>query len=187
MIMPGGQVEAITTVEGFRRLDPVGPADSWGTDSWSPSWSEQRWSELSFGRRIAVGAFSLVGGATIGALATINHQVQATVVGVSVPIGLILGLVVVTAVLAGLRMIFDTRHASGFAALGVLGVIGVLSLESPGGSVLIPVSALAYYWIYGPVLIAAAVLAWPKFGRSVRDKIVVSTETTPDPKGSPAT
>lgn len=185
--MSGGQVEPITTVEAFRRLDPHDRADPWSTGSRSPAWSEQSWGELSFGARVAASVLSLLGGATIGALGTINHQIQPVVAGVTAPLGLLVGLVVVSAVLVGLRMIFDTRHLAGFAALGVLGVIGILSLESPGGSVLIPASTLAYYWIYGPVLIAAAVLAWPKLGRPARDKIVVTSETTSEPKGSPAT
>lgn len=169
MIMPGGQIEPITNVEAFRRLDTPRPVI-------------RAWADQSLRSRIFGSAIALLAGAAVGALTTVNHQSQLTVAGVELPAGLIAGLVVVATILVGLRLLFDTRHMPGFAALGILGVIALLSLESAGGSVLIPDTTAAYYWIYGPVAIATAVLAWPKFAHPSRDRIV----RQPAVKGTPA-
>ncbi|MCU1637991.1 MAG: mycothiol biosynthesis protein [Microbacteriaceae bacterium] len=169
MFMPGGQIEPIRTVESFRRLDRHRTLPR--------PWAEQPWRI-----RILGVAAALLGGAAVGALATVAHQTRSSIAGIDVPVGLIVGLLIVAALLAGLRILCDTRHLSGFAALGILGTIAALSLESAGGSVLIPDTVPAYYWIYGPVIIAAVVLAWPKFGQLERDKI----DRTPQPKGTPA-
>lgn len=169
MTQPGGQVEPITTIETFRRVDVDAPRTV-------------TWADLTLGSRLLACAIALVVGGSVGALATVTHQAQIRVGEVNVPGGLIVGLVVVAALLAGFRILSETRTVCGFAAIGVLGTIGILSLESTGGSVLIPDSPLSYYWLYGPAIITALVLAWPKLERRGRDKI----ETPHQPKGSPA-
>ena len=158
MLMPGGQVEPITTVERYRRDDE-------GANH------HVEWAHTSLRSKMLASVVAVGAGAVIGALATVSHQATVDLAGVSVPIGLIGGLFVVVAVLVGLRLIFRTRILSALTATGLLGMIGLLSLESPGGSVLVPASTLAYYWLYGPALIAFLVLAWPQIARRGRVRI----------------
>jgi len=155
IVMSGGQVDEVEGVEVFRRDGPARIRSGWA--------------DYRRGERVLACAIALLVGATVGALGTVNHQVTTDPFGI--PVGLLVGLVVVAALLVGARLVFDNRVVTGFSATGLLGVIGVLSLESAGGSVLVPASNLAYAWIYGSVLIAALVLAWPKLTLPARDKI----------------
>ncbi len=140
------------------------------------------WAGLGVGARIAALVVALAGGAAVGALGTVVFQAALVVGAVRVPLGLIAVMVVVAGLLVGLRLVFQSRYVAAAAAVGMIGVITVLSQESPGGSVLIPAFPLSYVWVYGPVLIAAAVLAWPDLARIRRVRIaeaVVETKGTP--------
>lgn len=169
MIAPGGQIEPIERTETFRPEAPPGA-------------SLVPWSDYSGRGKAASAAVALAAGAAVGAIGTLGHQRSASLFGQEIPGGVTVALIAVTAVLIGLRVIYDTRVVAGFAAAGILGVIALLSRESTGGSVLIPATAVAYYWIYGPVVIAALVLAWPRIVQLPRDKIAPLSE----PKGPPA-
>ena len=169
IVLPGGQVEPIASVERFHRLDDHRPI--------VPSWSDS-----GAGARVLACAVALLAGISVGALATVIHQTDGSILGADLPLGLVAGLAVIAAVLAGLRLVFDNRIMPGFAALGILGAIGLLSFESAGGSVLIPDNLLGNVWVYGPVFIAALVLAWPSLGRAERRRIGVRQ----GPKGHPA-
>ena len=158
MLMPGGQVEPITTVERFRR-DDEGASH------------HVEWAHTSLRSKLLASVVAVGSGAVIGALATVSHQATVDIAGIAIPLGLVGGLFVVAAVLAGLRLVFRTRILPALTAGGLLGMIGLLSLESPGGSVLVPASTLAYYWLYGPALIAFLVLAWPQIARRGRVRI----------------
>jgi hypothetical protein len=114
-------------------------------------------------------------GVAIGALTTVSHGAGVEVAGASVPVGLIGGLAVIAVILAGLRILVATRLVTIAGALGVLGSIALLSLESAGGSVLVPASPVAYWWVYGPPVIAAVVLAWPRVGPRTRGRIGASS------------
>jgi N-acetyl-1-D-myo-inositol-2-amino-2-deoxy-alpha-D-glucopyranoside deacetylase len=165
MAMSGGQVDEIGSVEAFRREGhPVAHLD---------------WSDYSRRARVLACVLAASVGAALGALGTVNHQVSIDLFGTSVPIGLVLALIVVTATLVGLRLIFDNRIVVGVASLALLVVIAVLAAESAGGSVLIPDSTIAYGWLYGSVIVVAVVLAWPKLSHPSRVTIVGSTQ----PKG----
>ena len=169
MIAPGGQVEQITRTEVFRPAAGDSPVIL-------------PWIEYGLRGKLAGSAIALAAGVAVGAVATVSHQSSVLLFGVGIPVGIIVALLAVTALLVGLRVLFDTRIVAGSAAVGILGVIALLSLESQGGSILIPATPVAYYWIYGPVLVAALVLAWPRIVRPTRDKI----EATTEPKGPPA-
>lgn len=152
VVAPDGTSRPIAAVEGYRPSEADGkPAATW--------------SELGAGWRIVGLTVALIGGIAIGALGTVVFQSGITVAGLEVPAGLIAALAVAAAILSGLRLVFRSRLMPGSAAVGMLGIISLLSLESSGGSVLIPVGTLSYYWIYGPVVIALLVLGWPNLGR----------------------
>lgn len=163
LVMSGGQIDEIGSVEAFRREGhPVAYLD---------------WSDYGRRARILACALAAVVGATLGALGTVNHQVGIDLFGPSVPIGLVLALLVVTTTLVGLRLIFDNRVVVGFASVALLVVIAVLAAESTGGSVLIPDSTIAYGWLYGTVIVVAVVLSWPKLSHPRRGKIGGSTQS----------
>ncbi|MFP7832751.1 PIG-L family deacetylase [Marisediminicola sp. LYQ134] len=166
LTLSGGQPVPITSVESFRRDVPRSAFPS-------------RWSEFALRGRILLSLAALVAGVVIGSLATVVHQFSPTVAGVAVPVGLVAGLLVVAALVAGLRIVFETRVVAGVAAAGILGVVAILSLESAGGSVLIPATDLSLWWVYGPVAIVAVVLAWPRLPQATR----VGSSSTPHPKG----
>jgi N-acetyl-1-D-myo-inositol-2-amino-2-deoxy-alpha-D-glucopyranoside deacetylase len=169
MRMPGGQVEPITVVERFR-LDDDRPV-------------RMDWETGGAGLRAAVCVLAFVVGAAIGALATVSHPAVVEAFGVTVPVGVVGGLVVVAVLLSGLRLAFRTRIVTALAAAGVLGAIALLALESVGGSVLIPAdSDLSYLWLYGPAAITLVVLAWPDLRRGARIRI----DRENDPRGPAA-
>lgn len=143
------------------------PFNPGGSDDAGPVGDPRRprHARAGIGGRLAGLALAAAGGAAVGALGTVAFQYEIALAGLSLPIGLIGGLLVVAALLTGLRLLSDNRLLPGAMATGLLGIIALLSLESAGGSVLIPATPLAYYWIYGTVGIALVVLAWPKLAR----------------------
>jgi N-acetyl-1-D-myo-inositol-2-amino-2-deoxy-alpha-D-glucopyranoside deacetylase len=116
--------------------------------------------------RILAGVLAFVLGAATGLVLTIAHQAVIVVAGVPVPWGLIAGLVLATALLAGLRVVYGTRIIAGAATIGLLGAVAWLSLSTPTGSVLVPDNLAGQVWTIGVVLVAAIVLAWPRFDRA---------------------
>ncbi|WP_165063789.1 PIG-L family deacetylase [Marisediminicola senii] len=148
MVMSGGQVAPIASVERFRLIDETMDAASTPPPPGPGS------------AAVAI-ALSLVAGLAIGALGTVVHQVRVDL-GVAVPLGVIGALFTVAALVVGLRVLTDGRLLPGAATVGLLAAVGILSLESAGGSVLIPQSTLGYVWLYGSVGIAFLALAWPK-------------------------
>jgi N-acetyl-1-D-myo-inositol-2-amino-2-deoxy-alpha-D-glucopyranoside deacetylase len=65
---------------------------------------------------------------------------------------------------------------AGCAALGLLLAVGLLSVRSTGGSVLVPANAAGYALTYGSLVIVGLVLAWPKFGTFSRDRLLSRPE-----------
>jgi len=120
-----------------------------------------------------------------GALLTAAHQATVAVAGVPIPWGLLAGLLVVAALLVGLRIVFETRAVALAAGVGFLGASALLALQSAGGSVLVPDNPVGYAWTFGPVLIGAVVLAWPSLTRpirpAVRSNIEAPARKGPDP------
>jgi hypothetical protein len=115
--------------------------------------------ENSTGRLVARGGACAVLGALVGLVGTVAHR--AAVVDLPVHLGLVLSLLAVlaAAVLA--------RSWGGFAGLlgygiGWVVVVQLLSLEGPGGDVLVPSQAVGYVWIYGGLLVVAAAAFLPR-------------------------
>jgi LmbE family N-acetylglucosaminyl deacetylase len=112
--------------------------------------------------RVMSGVLALAGGSAFGLLGTIAHQATVSIGPVTIPIGLILALSGVTALLAGLRLVLGDRMIVLLCAIGLLGTIFVLSLRSTGGSVLVPEGLPGVLWTVVPTLVATLVLAWPR-------------------------
>ncbi|GAA4266983.1 PIG-L family deacetylase [Frondihabitans peucedani] len=166
---PHGAVEPVTVVETFRLVpEPVAdPASAPGLD------------ELEISGRIVTSVLALLAGGLFGAIGTIAHQ---DTVG-SFPLGIVLALAMTAALLVGLRWLFDSRLIALMAAIGLTAVVALLSLPH-SGSVLIAGTPTGYAWIFGPVVAAVLVLAWPRMPRRAGDKMGASPRdaVAPDAK-----
>jgi hypothetical protein len=131
------------------------------------TWSSQRRAddeprETTVGSRVTGIVLSLIVGVVYGCIGTVAHGWTPVVIGVSVPLGLILGVLGIAGLLTGLRIVLGDRLTVAAAALGMLIVIGLFTLPSSGGSVLIPQGITGLIWTIAPSLVAVLVLAWPK-------------------------
>ena len=118
--------------------------------------------------RVASWVIGLLLGVVFGMLGTVVHQSTISFFGLfDLPIGLILAVAAVLFLLVGLRLILPSRLLAFLAALGLVGIVAVLTLPSPGGSILIPADEAnyGYIWTFAPTVIAIVVLAWPKLSR----------------------
>ena len=107
-------------------------------------------------------------GLLVGSITTVVHQSVVTVAGVDVPWGLILSLIVVAGFLVGLRIVVEDRLIVLCAALGIVGMVFLLSLQSTGGSVLVPNNTWGTIWAIAPTLISTVVVAWPRLPQRSR-------------------
>lgn len=162
--LSSGGRRGIPTVEKFGLVDPGAHAIGW--------------KEQGFGVHLLFSILALVFGLSLGGIAVVNHQFE---VG-AVPVGLVIGLILIAAFLVGCRLLFPGRQVAIFGSAGLLVAIGLLSTESGGGSILVPAGTLGYALTYGPVLIVLVALAWPNAGTFRRDKLGGTVE----PKGKPS-
>ncbi len=116
----------------------------------------------SLGYRAILVVGALIMGLFVGSVTTVVHQNVVTIAGIDVPWGLALGLIVTLGFLLGLRLLTEDRMVTIAAALGLLGMVFLLSQESTGGSVLVPNNIYGTIWAIAPTLIAVVVIAWPK-------------------------
>jgi N-acetyl-1-D-myo-inositol-2-amino-2-deoxy-alpha-D-glucopyranoside deacetylase len=157
--LSSGPSRPIAVVEGFtRRLE---------NDRRTVPWKEQ-----GFGVHIMTYLLAVVVGAVVGGVSVVNHQFSPVIGGQTILVGITVVLLIVAALLAGLRIVFPGRLVVGCAAVGLLGVIALLSIASDGGSVLVPANAAGYLLTYGPLALTVIVLAWPAAGSFSRDRLV---------------
>lgn len=113
--------------------------------------------ELGVGLPVAA-----VAGLLVGTLGTFKHQEGVSAAtGAGFPLGLILSLLMVAAVLAALRAAFGTRLYSAAAAVGIVVAVFVLSQRGPGGSFVVVGNIDGVIWTIGPALIGAVVVGAP--------------------------
>jgi N-acetyl-1-D-myo-inositol-2-amino-2-deoxy-alpha-D-glucopyranoside deacetylase len=167
--LSSGPSQPVAAIERFSRMRPPEP-------------ETVAWKDQGLGIHLLAWILALVVGATVGGVATVNHQYSVTVFGMDLPIGIIATLLIVAALLVGLRIVFAGRLVAILAAVGVLVVVAVLSLTGGGGSVLVPANAAGYLLTYGTAAIALVALAWPAAGTFTRDKI----GSRPESKGTPS-
>ena len=104
---------------------------------------------------------SLIGGSLIGAVGTPLSQASFSAGDVSVPWGLIVALIVVAAYLGGLRLVSSGRWLALWGAIGILVTVFLMSLEGPGGGVLVPANLAGTVWAIAPAVIAVVAVAFP--------------------------
>lgn len=153
IVHSGGQVELISDTEVFRRSDP-------------PHAPELEWVRLKTFTKVVTCAIATVMGALVGVLGTIQHEFALSVVS----------LLMVASLLVGLRLLFQVRTVAAFGGAGLFLVVGLLSAQSPGGSVLIQDTVVGYVWSFGVPIIALLVLAWPSVGPRTRDTMGTVTD-----------
>ncbi|TDW30897.1 hypothetical protein [Cryobacterium psychrophilum] len=144
-----GSALTVTGTEAYSRLDAPRPGHTPGRP------------QTLLSRALAV-AGGVVAGGAFGVLGTLAHQSTVHVGTMVVPLGLILALVAVTALLVGLRLVLGGRTVVLFCATGLLVTIFLLSLRGQGGSVLVPAGLTGTLWTVVPALVATFVLAWPR-------------------------
>ncbi|MFD4994179.1 hypothetical protein ACFWH7_21040 [Cellulosimicrobium cellulans] len=119
--------------------------------------------ETGMGRLVGRGVACALVGVIVGLVGTVAHR--AHLLGVDLPEGVGLGIVLalLTVLVAG------TLARAGGGMAGLLGygigwvvVVQLLSLEGPGGDVLVPSEPVGYVWIYGGLLVVAAVAFLPR-------------------------
>lgn len=164
--LSSGPSRPIEPVEGFTRLVAVAPG-------------MVAWKDQSLTIKLFAWVLAAIVGAALGGIAVVNHQFAPRIFGVTPPVGIVVSLLIIASLLAGLRIVFSGRVVTGSAAVGLLVVIGVLSVKSTGGSVLVPANAAGYALTYGSLVIAGLALAWPNFGTFSRDRL----GSRPEPKG----
>lgn len=114
------------------------------------------------GTRALLSLGAVLMGLLVGSVTTVVHQNVVTIAGVQIPWGLVFSLVAVTGFLVGLRIVVQDRLVVLCAAVGIVGMVFLLSQRSVGGSVLIPNNLWGSIWAIAPTLIATVVVAWPK-------------------------
>jgi len=118
--------------------------------------------ETSLLNRIATLVLAFIVGAIYGTLGTVGHRQAWQVGDVSLPWGLVLALIGVAALLVAFRTIGGGRLVAAVAGLGVILVVGLLTLPGPGGSVLVVGDLTGTIWSIGPALVTVFVVAWPR-------------------------
>ncbi|QAV71375.1 PIG-L family deacetylase [Salinibacterium sp. UTAS2018] len=140
--------------------------------------------ERSRGERAILAMVSLVLGALVGVVLTAVHQSSFALGDVRIPWGVVVSVTLVTALILGLRLIYDTRVAAGFASLGVLFMSAVLASVMPGGTILIPANTAGYVWTFAPVLVVLIVVGWPRVNRQVASASRANIELNSPVKGA---
>jgi len=111
---------------------------------------------------------SFAAGAAIGFVLTFTHRQYLVEVGpATIPLGLIGGLAIVVALLAGMRLAFQERLAPMLAAAGLLVGAGILVLPGNNGSLYLETDPLGYIWVLTPTILAIVIIGWP-FGLTPR-------------------
>ena len=121
--------------------------------------------EQTVGVKIGVGFLVLAFGAIVGALMTAVHQSSATLAGVAVPWGLILGVLAMVAYIVGLRVLTGSRILAILATVGIMGATAYLASPTVGGSIIVPANIAGVIWTFLPAVVIAIVVAWPNMGR----------------------
>ncbi len=153
-----GETAPIGATESFRRIRPM-PLPSGA------------FRDIGLVTQVAtvvlVGAVS----ALAGLLLTAIHQSTFAIGEWSFPLGLVAAMLASTALIVGLRIVWDTRVLPAIAGGLMLAATAVLAFPTPGGSIVVPANLAGYVWSFGPAVVTLLVLAWPRVQRSAASKI----------------
>jgi len=119
------------------------------------------WKDLGAAARIIACVLAGLIGIALGGIGTVNHQLVLSVGDARLPSGVTVALILVVALMVGLRLVFVSRIVALVAGLGILLAVALLTVGGPGGSVLVPANPAGYVWSYGAAMVVALVLVWP--------------------------
>lgn len=119
--------------------------------------------------RVATWLVAVVIGAVFGAAGTVG---QSSTWG-WFPLGLVVSLLGITALLVAIRLLTLDRWTALATALGAMALTLVLSGTGPGGSVVVPLPedgqiSTGVIWTVAVPIIAAVVIAWPSLPATTR-------------------
>ena len=114
-------------------------------------------------------------GVVYGAAGTIAHSLMWG----PIPVGLIVGAIACGALLVAVRALTHDRGAAVATAVGMIGMLLIISGPGPGGSVIVPNTPIGQVWIYVVAGIALLVIAWPRLATR-------TSAGAPDPEPGPA-
>src|SRR6059058_4273650 len=77
------------------------------------------------------------------------------------PVGLVLAIIGCAALLAAVRLLTGDRWAALATGFGMIATTLVFSNRGPGGSVIVPQSALGTVWTIAVPILVAIVVVWP--------------------------
>lgn len=103
-------------------------------------------------------------GVVYGTAGTIAHSLMWGVI----PLGMIVAAIACAALLVAVRALTHDRGATVATALGMLGMVMIISGPGPGGSVIVPDTPIGQIWIFLVAGIALLVIAWPNLKRLPR-------------------
>lgn len=113
-----------------------------------------------FSRILSWIAAALVG-VVYGTAGTIAHSLMWG----PIPVGLIVGAIACGALLMAVRTLTHDRAATLATAVGMVGMLLVISGPGPGGSIVVPNTPVGVIWIYLVSGLALLAIAWPSFSR----------------------
>ena len=96
-------------------------------------------------------------GAVYGVAGTVAHSL---VWGI-IPVGLIIGAIGCGSLLVAVRALTHDRAATLATAIGMLGMLLIISGPGPGGSVIVPNTPFGQIWIYLIAGLSLLAIAWP--------------------------
>lgn len=96
-------------------------------------------------------------GVVYGTAGTIAHSLMWGVI----PIGMIIGAIACAALLVAVRALTHDRAATLATAIGMLGMLLIISGPGPGGSVVVPNTPYGQIWIYLVAGLSLLAIAWP--------------------------
>jgi N-acetyl-1-D-myo-inositol-2-amino-2-deoxy-alpha-D-glucopyranoside deacetylase len=99
--------------------------------------------------------FAVAIGVAVGFITTFTHRQYQ-------PWGLVAGLVVIVALVAGFRLVFDSRVIAAAAGIGVVAATALLMLPGAGGSVFVVDDPIGWIWAVAPTLLAVTVVLLPR-------------------------
>jgi hypothetical protein len=107
--------------------------------------------------RLGTWLVALAVGAVYGLAGTIAHSYMLG----WFPLGLVLAIIGCAALLAAVRLLTADRWATLAAGAGMIAATLVFSGRGPGGSVIVPQTAVATAWTIAVPIIVAVVVFWP--------------------------
>ncbi|WP_254359587.1 histidinol dehydrogenase [Microbacterium hominis] len=124
--------------------------------------------------RLGTWAIALLVGGVYGLAGTIAH---AFALG-WFPLGLVLAIIGSAALLAAVRLLTLDRWAALATGFGMMTATLVFSGRGPGGSVVVPESALGTVWTLAVPILVAIVVAWPEHMGAHRPEASAAAEAT---------